>query len=173
MTAALGTAIEAKGLAKRYVRGRPPALADVTLEVQAGEILGIIGPKGAGKTTLLGCLLGLLQPDRGTVRIDGPPPEDLELRRATGYLPERLHFDRWMSGRRFLAYHHALAGRPRASRQSEVEAVLDKVGLEAGRRDGSIRFALASYASTVVACLALAILNVNRKDISYASASGG
>jgi ABC-2 type transport system ATP-binding protein len=135
MTAASagGTAIEVAGLTKRYHRGTTPALANVSLAVQSGEILGIIGPNGAGKTTLVGCLLGLLRPDEGHVLIDGLSPDDLELRRAIGYLPERLHFDRWMSGRQFLAYQHALAGRPPGGRRDEVDAVLTRVAIEQKR----------------------------------------
>jgi len=48
-----------------------------------------------------------------------------------GFLPERLLFDRWMSGMRFLRYHHALANLPAESRAADCAAVLEKVGLDA------------------------------------------
>ncbi|HET9328848.1 MAG TPA: ABC transporter ATP-binding protein [Candidatus Eisenbacteria bacterium] len=107
------------------------ALNGVTLEIRTGEIFGIIGPNGAGKTTFLGCLLGFLRPDSGTVTIDGKAADDLEVRRVTGYLPERLVLDRWMSGRAFLSYHHALARLPQTARAHEVDSALEKVGLGA------------------------------------------
>ena len=132
--------IEVDSLSKSYRRGlageHVQALDGVTLAIAPGEVFGIIGPNGAGKTTFLGCLLGFLRPDRGRVTIDGHAPDDLAVRRVTGYLPERLVLDRWMTGLDFLAFHHALAGLPAASRHAEAEAGLAKVGLEgeAGER---------------------------------------
>ena len=111
------------------VGGRTVALAGVSLAIEPGETVGIIGPNGAGKTTLLGCLLGFLRPDSGHIAIDGLPVDDLAVRAATGYLPERLVLDRWMSGRAFLEYHCALAGIPAAEARRESEALLDRVGL--------------------------------------------
>jgi len=127
--------IRVEGLSKSYRRllavETVRALNGVTLEIQTGEIFGIIGPNGAGKTTFLGCLLGFLRPDSGAVTIDGHAPDDLEVRRVTGYLPERLVLDRWMSGRAFLSYHHALARLPHAARAREVDVALEQVGLAA------------------------------------------
>jgi ABC-2 type transport system ATP-binding protein len=59
-------AIEANGLGKRY--GRRWALADCTLTVPAGQVVGLVGPNGAGKTTLLELAVGLLRPTTGTIR---------------------------------------------------------------------------------------------------------
>ena len=110
------------------------ALDNVSLAVKPGEAFGIIGPNGAGKTTLLGCLLGFLRPDSGRIALDGHAPDDLAVRRVTGYLPERLVLDRWMTGLEFLAYHHALAGLAAARRRDDAAAALARVGLapEAG-----------------------------------------
>jgi ABC-type multidrug transport system ATPase subunit len=137
MTMPAGITVE--GLTKSYRRGKTPALVDVNLRVDEGEILGLIGPNGAGKTTFIGCLLGLLTPSRGSIRIDGRSPDDLEVRRATGYLPERLQFDRWMTGRRFVEFHHCLAGLPPGKRSADVTAVLERVGLASDRRDVPIK----------------------------------
>ena len=97
--------------------------------MRPGEAFGIIGPNGAGKTTLLGCLLGLLRPDAGRIALDGRPADDLAVRCATGYLPERLVLDRWMPGLDFLRYHHALAGLDAGRNLAEAEAALERVGL--------------------------------------------
>ncbi len=132
--------IQVEGLSKTYRRGlageRVRALVDVSLTIAPGEAFGIIGPNGAGKTTFLGCLLGFLRPDAGRITIDGHAPDDLAIRAVTGYLPERLVLDRWMNGYQFLAYHHALARLPSASRRAEVERALEGVGLggEEGQR---------------------------------------
>jgi zinc transport system ATP-binding protein len=66
--------------------GRQPVLEDITLDVIAGDFLGIIGPNGSGKTTLLKLMLGLLEPDRGRIRLFGTEPA--EARHLTGYVPQ-------------------------------------------------------------------------------------
>jgi ABC-2 type transport system ATP-binding protein len=121
--------VEVEGVSKAYRRGQR-VLSEVNLHIRAGETFGIIGPNGAGKTTLFGCMLGLLWPDTGTVRVAGLPPDHLEVRRVTGYLPERLTFDRELTARQLLAFHHALAERPKRERPHEVEALLTQVGLD-------------------------------------------
>ena len=126
-----GIVVEHLSKSYRRLLGEPVnALADVSLSVAPGEIFGVIGPNGAGKTTLLGCMLGFLRPDGGTVTIDGRAPDDLTIRRVTGYLPERLNLDRWMSGREFVAYHHALAGFAEVRRAEDTRAAIARVGLE-------------------------------------------
>jgi zinc transport system ATP-binding protein len=66
-------------------------LEDVSLRVGKDELLAIVGPNGGGKTTLLKLLLGLLQPQRGKVRVFGKKPK--EGRRRIGYVPQRSSFD--------------------------------------------------------------------------------
>lgn len=138
-------AIVVEDLVKSYSRGmggiggRVTALAGVSLAIEPGETVGIIGPNGAGKTTLLGCLLGFLRPDSGHIRVDGRAVDDLAVRAVTGYLPERLVLDRWMTGIEFLEYHHALARLPDAARRKDCTQLLDRVGLDreaAARRVG-------------------------------------
>ena len=115
------------------------ALDRVSLSIESGEAFGIIGPNGAGKTTFLGCLLGFLKPDSGRVTIEGREADDLEIRAATGYLPERLVLDRWMSGADFLRYHHALARLPEGQRERDVMEAIERVGLEPESARRSIR----------------------------------
>jgi len=124
--------IAVHGVSKTYGRfgRRVRALDRVSLTVERGETLGLIGPNGAGKTTLLSCLLGYLRPDSGSIAIDGKVPDDLSIRARTGYLPERLGFDRDLSGRAFLAHHWRLAGGDPKLVSAETEAAADRVGLE-------------------------------------------
>jgi len=65
----MSPAVLVTGLTKSY--GRLAALADVSLSIRQGEVLGLIGPNGAGKTTLFECLAGVLPYDAGTVTFDG------------------------------------------------------------------------------------------------------
>ena len=127
----MSAGIVVDSLSKTYRGGMVRALDHVSLTIAPGEVFGVIGPNGAGKTTLFGCLLGFLRPDSGTVTIAGQAVDDLSVRAVTGYLPERLVMDRWMRGREFLAYHHALARLPKAERARDVDAALARVGLEA------------------------------------------
>jgi ABC-2 type transport system ATP-binding protein len=102
----------------------------VSLSLAPGEIFGLIGPNGAGKTTLIGCLLALLRPDSGTIRIFGKPPDFISVRKLTGYVPERAEFEFWMSGRQFLKYHHGLAQRDPKLADEEIDAALELVELQ-------------------------------------------
>ena len=80
--------IDAQNLSKAY--GEVQALDDVSFEVKAGEIVGLLGPNGAGKTTAIKILTGFLQPDEGSVTIDGLDvlTHTLEVQARIGYLPE-------------------------------------------------------------------------------------
>ena len=72
--------------------GARKVLDDISFFVPVGEFLCLCGPNGAGKSTLLKVILGLVEPDTGTVLIDGEPRE--AVRRKVGYVPQRKSFDR-------------------------------------------------------------------------------
>src|SRR5437764_11870377 len=76
------------GLSKRY--GEQRALADVSFDVRANEVLGLIGPNGAGKTTLLEVAAGILPATSGDVLWRGAPLPQAHRRDAIFYLPDRL-----------------------------------------------------------------------------------
>jgi ABC-2 type transport system ATP-binding protein len=123
--------IVVENVTKTYGRfgRRVRALEGVSLAVAPGETLGLIGPNGAGKTTLLSCLLGFLRPDSGRITVGGKAPDDLAVRAGTGYLPERLGFDRDLPGRSFLQHHWRLAGGDPSRAGVEAEAAGERVGL--------------------------------------------
>ncbi|MBN1483532.1 MAG: ABC transporter ATP-binding protein [Chloroflexia bacterium] len=103
-------ALMAEGLVKSY--GRVHALRGVDLEVRRGEILGYLGPNGAGKTTTVRCLLDLIRPDEGTVRVLGldPQADPVAVRARTGYLPGELQLDPNLTAQGALQYFNALRG---------------------------------------------------------------
>ena len=78
------SAIDINGVWFSY--DKTPILEDVTLTLNQGDFLGIIGPNGGGKTTLLKLLLGVLKPDRGTIKILGEAPHNANHR--VGYMPQ-------------------------------------------------------------------------------------
>lgn len=89
-----GPAIAVRDVSFRYggVAGRPAVLEQITLDVPDGEFLGLVGPNGGGKSTLLKLMLGLLEPERGSVRIFGRRPR--EARGLLGYVPQFRTFTR-------------------------------------------------------------------------------
>lgn len=82
-------AVEVSGVWFAYEGG--PVLEDAGFTIARGEMVSMVGPNGGGKTTLLKICLGLLRPDRGTVRILGMPPE--EARGRIGYTPQHTSVD--------------------------------------------------------------------------------
>lgn len=78
------------GVTFRY-RSKIPALEAVNLEVEPRDFLGLVGPNGGGKTTLLRILLGLLEPQEGSVSVFGRPPK--EVRSTIGYVPQHSSID--------------------------------------------------------------------------------
>lgn len=72
--------------------GNAPVLEDITLDIQRGEFLGIVGPNAGGKSTLLKIILGLLKPQSGKVRVKDRKPGDSK--RSIGYVPQHPSFPR-------------------------------------------------------------------------------
>ena len=122
--------IEVSNLYKVYNRGKAHILDNVSLQINSGEIFGLIGPNGAGKTTLMSCMLALVMPTNGTIKINGYDPADLDIRYMSAFLPERPHFDAWMTVGQFLHYHHELAGLPPKQAEANISRVLERVELE-------------------------------------------
>jgi ABC-2 type transport system ATP-binding protein len=80
--------IDAEGLTKIY--GSLAAVSDLSFRVEGGEVLGLVGPNGAGKTTTLRCLVGIIPPTRGEIRICGYSlgREPLAAKRNVAFLPD-------------------------------------------------------------------------------------
>jgi osmoprotectant transport system ATP-binding protein len=126
------SALVAEGVAKRY--GGIAALAGVSLEVDRGECVVVIGESGSGKTTLLRCFNRLTDPDEGTVLVDGVDVagvDPVDLRRRIGYVPQDGGLLPHWRVRRNVALVPWLRGR--AEPEASAERALRLVGLEPER----------------------------------------
>ncbi len=110
---------------------RIPALRGVTLSVFPGEVFGFLGPNGAGKTTTIKCILGLMRPSSGYIRIAGMPNTSVESRRILGYLPEQPYFYDHLSSYELVKMYAVLAGMPAGSVKKAVEEALEAAGIAA------------------------------------------
>ncbi len=98
----MNAAVEASGLYKRF--GNVEAVRGVDLRIPAGGVYGLIGPNGAGKTTTIRMILGVLKPDRGSVRIFGETPHSARRQGWITYLPEQGGVYKNLTGLDFLRY---------------------------------------------------------------------
>jgi len=119
---------------RKVFRGRP-AVEDVSLEVEQGEVFGFLGPNGAGKTTTVKMLLGLAYPTAGKLEVLGHSPQDKETRRFIGFLPEVFRFHDWLTGEEFLRFHGELYGMEAAELRRRIPEVLEQVGLLGRERE--------------------------------------
>ena len=121
-------AIEASHLRKEYDDTKP-AVADLTLTVERGEVFGFLGPNGAGKTTAVKMFLGLITSTAGNGRLLGKPLGDPRGREKVGFLPEHFRFHHWLTAREFLYLHADLYRIPRTVARRRVPELLNVVGL--------------------------------------------
>jgi len=96
--------IEIKNLTRRY--GKQDAVNSLSLTVQPGRCYGFFGRNGAGKTTTIKCLLNLLRPTAGTVRVFGldPQTDEVAVKSRLAYVPDAVAFYPWMTVRDTLEY---------------------------------------------------------------------
>ncbi len=151
-----GPAAWCSGLRKRY--GKQQAVADVSLEVGRGEVVGLLGPNGAGKTSVIKMLLGLVHPDAGEVVLLGRPGSDPAARARVGYLPELFRYQPWLSAVEVLALHVRLSTNDIPVQ--EQREVLERVGL--GERTGD---RLGGFSKGMQQRLGLAVALVARPEL--------
>jgi len=121
--------IRCEGLTKYY--GTHQAIADVSLNVAEGEIVGFLGPNAAGKTTTMRILTSFIPPSAGLATVAGHDVVDdsLESRRAIGYLPETTALYRDMRVTEFLRYCAGLRGMGGRETRERMEYVLETCSL--------------------------------------------
>lgn len=85
--------LDCKSLTKKF--GSTTALSDLSLSLERGRIIGLLGPNGSGKTTLIKIINGLLVPNEGSITIAGMEP-GVESKKIISFLPERTYLPEWM-----------------------------------------------------------------------------
>jgi len=127
--------IEIKNLA--YAYGRAEAVHNFSLTVRPGRCYGLFGRNGAGKTTTMKCLLNLLRPRGGSVRVFGldPAKHEVEVKRRLAYVPDFVAFYPWMTVRETLDYLASF--RSHWNRDTERD-LLNRFQLDAAQRAGAL-----------------------------------
>jgi lipopolysaccharide export system ATP-binding protein len=123
--------LRADGLVKSF-RARK-VVKGVTVEVEAGEVVGLLGPNGAGKTTIFDMMVGLTQPDEGTITLDGevitPLPMYRRARKGIGYLPQESSVFRRLSVQDNILAILEMLDYSRSERAERVDFLLKELDL--------------------------------------------
>ena len=118
------------GVSKRF--GGITAVDQVSFQVDRGQVVGFLGPNGAGKSTTMRMITQFIEPDTGSIRLDGVPLDDAgrEAKRRLGYLPENnpLYIEMLVS--EYLDFVGRLRELPAAERRSAVDEAVAGTGLE-------------------------------------------
>lgn len=126
-------AISIRHLTKEYAipfkRQRVVAVRDLSLEVEAGQVYGLLGPNGSGKSTTMKIVLGLVKPSRGETQIFGRDSREVNSREQVGFLPENPYFYKFLTGSETLHFYGKLCGLTGARLKERARELLDLVGL--------------------------------------------
>ena len=122
--------IEADGLSKKF--GKVQALSGLTLTLPAGEPVAILGPNGAGKTTFIRMVATLIEPDRGTLAVDGRDVvrDPMAVRRMIGLAGQSAAVEEVMTGRENLVMVARLYGQSARAAKQSAERILGQMDLE-------------------------------------------
>jgi osmoprotectant transport system ATP-binding protein len=130
--------IRLEGVSKRYDDGTS-AVAELSLDVQAGELVVLVGPSGCGKTTTMKMVNRLIEPTSGRVLLDGDDvaqTSPVQLRRRVGYVIQQIGLFPHQTVRDNVATVPVLLGWDRTRTRRRVEELLELVGLDPSRYAG-------------------------------------
>ena len=156
--------IETRNLTKIYRdfwgRKKVRALNSLSLDVQPGEVFGLLGPNGSGKTTTLKLLLGLLFPTEGQIRVLGEPASNVEKNERIGYLPEESYLYRFLNAEETLDFYGRLFKMSTKQRREESARLIEMVGLGNAKRRQ-----LKEYSKGMTRRIGLAQALINNPDL--------
>ena len=120
--------IEIKGLSKEF--GTIAALDDVSLELEQGQIVGLLGPNGSGKTTLIKILNGLLVPSAGTAEINGMKKKKKK-KKIVAYLPDRNALPDYMTTSQLMDLYQDFF---EDFNRAKAETMISELGIDPGQQ---------------------------------------
>jgi len=123
--------IEIRNLSKSYNKGKVKAVDNLSLNVKSGEIFGFLGPNGAGKTTTIKMLVGLLNPDEGSIRINGYDIREnpIAVKNSIGYVPDNPDIYDRLTGIEYLNFMADVYNVPKDVRKERIEKFLEMFNL--------------------------------------------
>lgn len=128
-------ALEIKDLcfsyASHWTYRKTPAIKNICLEIEKGEAFGFLGSNGGGKTTTIKCILNLLRPESGEIKIFGTPSWHASARASVGYLSEQPYFYDHLTVLEIMELFAGLIGLSRSQAREKIKEVLNKVGVSA------------------------------------------
>lgn len=124
--------IDIRTISKSYNKGSVKAVDNLNLKVNKGEIFGFLGPNGAGKTTTIKMIIGLLNPDSGSILIDGTDiaKEPLIAKRKLGYVPDNPNLYDRLTGMEYLNFMADVYQVSADMRKERIEHYLDMFDLK-------------------------------------------
>jgi ABC-2 type transport system ATP-binding protein len=144
--------LEARNIEKRFADVQ--AVAGVDLDVEPGEIFGLVGPDGAGKTTTLRLLVGVLDPDQGHIVVDGlrvdKKPE--EVRERLGYMPQQYSLYGDLTVAENLSFFADMYFVPRAERKERLARLYHFSRLEPYRKRPAGKLSGGMYKKLALSC---------------------
>lgn len=157
-------AVKTEGLTKIYRdfwrRKSTLALTDLNLNIERGEIFGLLGPNGSGKTTTVKLLLGLLFPTSGNSWLLGYPSSDLKIKSKIGFLPEESYLYKFLNAEEILDFYGKLFGIPRRERRGRIDKLIHDVGLWPHRKRP-----LSQYSKGMLRRIGLAQSMINNPEL--------
>lgn len=136
------------------------SVKDLTLSIEKGTVFGFLGPNGAGKTTTMKMLVGLAKTTTGTITIANGNPDDMDVKKKIGFMPESPSFYLYLTGREFLEFISSIFGIKHNT--SKINELLRSVEL-LDAADRQIR----TYSKGMLQRLGLAQALINNPDILF------
>jgi ABC-2 type transport system ATP-binding protein len=135
MTVSNVSAVELRSVVKRY--GEILAVDNVDLNIKSAEVFGLLGPNGSGKSTTLKMLLGLVQPDSGSVNVLGIDVQEdpVTVKRLVGYVPEAPRLYEFLTGIEYLDFIGDVYGMQTEEKKTRINEYLKALQLEGREGD--------------------------------------